>query len=81
MVTEPGVTGLAEAAQVGREHVEVVAQSGHLWFPQGPVERVAMDQDDAVTAAGLVVDESHVGERSGRSPFGINIDDIFYVAI
>jgi hypothetical protein len=44
----------AEAPQVGRDHPEALAQRGHLRFPERPVERVAVDEDNAAAAARLV---------------------------
>jgi hypothetical protein len=70
-----GDRALAEAPQVGREHAEAVAQRGELGLPQGAVERVAMDQDHAVTAASIVVGKPDPGERSRRMPAGASRAD------
>ena len=48
-----------EAPQVGCHHAEAIAQRGELRLPQGAVERVAMDEDDAVAAASIVVGQLH----------------------
>ena len=50
---------LAEAAEVGRDDPEVGGQRVQLRLPEGAVERMPVDQDDARSAAHIVVCEFH----------------------
>jgi hypothetical protein len=62
---------LPEAPQVGCHHAKAVAQRGELRVPQGAVERVAVDEDNAVAAASIVVGEPHASNDNRRLRQGI----------
>ena len=55
----PVEEGSVGVPQVWREHAEASAQPCRLRFPQGPVERMTVDQDDALAAATIVIRKLH----------------------
>jgi len=62
-----GHWALPEASQVRCHDAEFAAEHSHLRLPQSAVERVTVDEEYAVTAAGIVVCKFHARNHS-RGP-------------